>query len=153
MLTSEWMSLTLFGCCSQPSSSSPSSPYSVGTQLSTKYGRLHPMTCSVLRWPVTHITVAMVQTCETKKLRNILHQVLFNWIATTAIYDILSFKFQFFWSSSLFCIASCDWRWFVMQVYFIVYCTSYFIKLSVIVFWCHDWFSFDCIILMKNFRS
>ena len=48
MVTSEWMSLILFGCCSQPSSPSPPSPYSVGTQLSTKYGCLHPMTCVTL---------------------------------------------------------------------------------------------------------
>ena len=104
-LANEWMSLmilwdeftSLFGSCSWPSSPSPPS---VGTQLSTKYGRLHPMTHIQVCYAdlLRTFTIAMVQTCETKKLRNILHQVLFNWIATTAIYDILFFfsKFQYF---------------------------------------------------------
>ena len=75
-LANEWMSLmilwdeftSLFGSCSWPSSLSPPS---VGTQLSTKYGRLHPMTHVQVCYAdlLRTFTIAMVQTRETKKLK------------------------------------------------------------------------------------
>ena len=111
---------SLLSNCSQPSPSLYS-PSSVGTQLSTKYGCLHPMT-----WMC--VTLAYYSSYRTNigELWNILHQVLFNWIATTAIYDILFFcKISIFFVIKLIILYHIIvWLTPICHAGVLVYCTT-----------------------------